>query len=579
MLDSVKSDNFLNTSRSSTSGLSGTEFSDTVSTLEAVGQLGRNFVPGLPTPATLELNSVAAPAVNTSAGTFAKQTLATDISQSLARESQTWQGGLLGIEAAPQQALPQRSARQRSTQSTLTQGQLNNAVGAFRVGASGKVKVDFLFDGDRREGELALFNLAGMSGLNRREFAKEAARRALSGGQNGRIVIKDQIQGAQFGGRLGEKSRSKGRAAATQTVSWRPGTRFGVMLVSNGTVAAARAGKATTLFSIAEMNPQGKTQIGKAAKNVYGMEASLFRNANADFNDVVFSINGASGKVTHLSRLLSPSKNWLKDADQPFLKAPKFTPTPGPIDPPKPIPPTPVSPKPPVVSPPRQGVISDISTNVSKFNPGSSESQIIASGAQKIVLGSQRIYIGTQQVSSINQNPIMRSFDSKNPKNNWTRTDIEKTGADGRGLGLLWSGKGLYGIFSVDGTQGTPSQDFRRATSGVQQNWLKSYGPGGGAKIAVIGQIDPSTGKLLKAAHLSAVLSSGKTNSLAVTDATVNRAGNIVIKAKSFFSPRRPDGRAMTRNPGDKSGSPFDYTLEITPDLTKVVRTSAKGWS
>ena len=73
------------------------------------------------------------------------------------------------------------------------------------------------------------------------------------------------------------------------------------------------------------------------------------------------------------------------------------------------------------------------------------------------------------------------------------------------------------------------------------KNWLKSFGAGGGKKIAVIGEIDPATGDLLRAAHLSAVLSSGATNSLSVNDISLNEAGNLVVSASSFSNPRRPD--------------------------------------
>ncbi|MEL7226267.1 MAG: hypothetical protein AAGL17_15860, partial [Cyanobacteria bacterium J06576_12] len=248
----------------------------------------------------------------------------------------------------------------------------------------------------------------------------------------------------------------------------------------------------------------------------------------------------------------------------------------GPVDPPKP--------NPPKSNPPKTGsggnsqVIRDISTAVAKFNGNSTQAQIIASGANSITIGSQTIYIGTEQVSSNNQNPILRSFDPKNPKNNWKRRDIETSGTDGRGYGLLWTGKSLYGVFSVDGTQ-NDGTDFRKAASGAQQNWLKSYGFGGGARIGVIGQIDPSTGKLLKAAHLSAITSSGRTNTLNISDATVNGKGNLVIKAKSFFSPRQPDGSAKEQKPGNNADSPFDYTVELTSDLSRVVKTTAPGWS
>ena len=204
------------------------------------------------------------------------------------------------------------------------------------------------------------------------------------------------------------------------------------------------------------------------------------------------------------------------------------------------------------------------------------ESDIQALGGPSITIDSQTIYIGYRQVSPNNQNPILVSFDSQNSDNNWVRTDYEVTGADSRGYGLFWSDSDLYAVFSIDGAQGTSSEDFRRASRDATQSWLRSYGSGGGAKISVIARIDPTTGELLDAAHLSALLSSGRSNTLVINDISVNASNNLVIQAQSFFSPRRPDGSALTQI--GSGSSPFDYTVEITPDLTRVVSTSAPGW-
>ncbi|NER32609.1 MAG: hypothetical protein F6J93_00765 [Oscillatoria sp. SIO1A7] len=210
------------------------------------------------------------------------------------------------------------------------------------------------------------------------------------------------------------------------------------------------------------------------------------------------------------------------------------------------------------------------------FSALTSEAAIAATKAQRLTIGTQTIYIGTDQKSTNNQNPIIASFDSANPANNWVRNDYETAGADGRGFGLFWDGTNLYGVFSIDGTQGTSSQDFRRATTGATQNWLKSYGSGGGAKVSVLARINPATGEMTEAAYLSALLSSGKSNTLTVTDISTNANGNLVVQAQSFFSPRNPDGTRMTQV--GSGSSPFDYTVEITPDLKTVVSTSAVGW-
>lgn len=224
-----------------------------------------------------------------------------------------------------------------------------------------------------------------------------------------------------------------------------------------------------------------------------------------------------------------------------------------------------------------QALPAEITSSTVKFAPGDSEEAIAATGAPSITIGTQTIYIGTWQKTSINQDPIIASFDSANSANNWVRTDYEMTGADGRGYGLFWDGDDLYSVFSTDGTQGSSSEDFRRAAADAQQSWLRSYGQGGGAKIAVVAKIDELTGEMTDAAFLSAVLSNDDSNSLVVNDLSVNSSGNLEASANSWFNPRNPNGSAMTKVGSE--GSPFDYTVEIVPDLSRVVSTSAVGWT
>ena len=101
---------------------------------------------------------------------------------------------------------------------------------------------------------------------------------------------------------------------------------------------------------------------------------------------------------------------------------------------------------------------------------------------------------------------------------------------------MCYSGSDVYAVFSVDGTQGTPSQDFRRVSSDNDQRWTRSYGQGGGAKVSVVARIDAATGGLKDAAYLSAVLNSGRSNTLNVTDISVNSAGNLVVESKIAFA-------------------------------------------
>ena len=219
----------------------------------------------------------------------------------------------------------------------------------------------------------------------------------------------------------------------------------------------------------------------------------------------------------------------------------------------------------------------EIASSVIKFTPSNTEAEIAAKGGPSIEIGTQTIYIGTWQKSSNNQDPIIASFDDTNPANNWVKTDYESTGADSRGRGLFWDGDDLYAVFSTDGTQGSSSQDFRRAASDAKQSWLRSYGQGGGRKISVVARIDELTGEMTDAAFFSAVLNSGKSNTLTVTDLSINSDNNLVVEAGAFFGPRNPDGSRMTQVDTTVS-TPFDYTVEITQNLEEVISTAAVGW-
>ena len=219
-------------------------------------------------------------------------------------------------------------------------------------------------------------------------------------------------------------------------------------------------------------------------------------------------------------------------------------------------------------------VISAINDDVSKFSPSSSEADIIASGAASVTFGETTLYIGTRQPTGQNQDPIIASF--TNGFKNWSRSNYETTGADGRGIGLLWDGlANLYAAFTVDGTQGTPSEDFRRFTA---DGWLPTYGAGGGAKASVLLKLDPTTGEAIPGAgtFIRSQLMSGQTN-------TVNPTGldlvdnQVVFFGESFFSPLRRDRSRMQPNSPNQD-SPFDYRVVFNSNLTEALDTEAIGW-
>jgi len=197
------------------------------------------------------------------------------------------------------------------------------------------------------------------------------------------------------------------------------------------------------------------------------------------------------------------------------------------------------------------------------------EAAVRALGGPSITVNNTTLYIGYEQVTSQNKDPRLVSF--TNGVRDWYRTDYEVTNDDGTGTGLVWDGTtdSLYATFTSTGTQGSADQDFREfATNG----WLPSYGQGGGAKVAVLARIDPTTGNVLDATFISAVLSSGNSNTVGVTGLGLE-GDNVIVSADSFFSPRRTDKTAMTST--GSGSSPFGYTIEFTPDLSTALRAEA----
>ena len=202
------------------------------------------------------------------------------------------------------------------------------------------------------------------------------------------------------------------------------------------------------------------------------------------------------------------------------------------------------------------------------FTCSDSQATIKAKGGPSVTFGTASIYIGYQQVSSINKNPRLVRFD--NGQRTWCKTDYEVTNDDGTGYGLIWDGGSvLYGVFSSTGTQGYPSQDFRRfATSG----WLTSYGKGGSRKVAVLARINPSTGTVANATFLSGMLTSGDSNSLTVTGLSWT-GSSLVVKANSWFAPRRSDRSRMNCS----GSSPFAQTITFAANLSSALQSTAVG--
>jgi subtilisin-like proprotein convertase family protein len=188
--------------------------------------------------------------------------------------------------------------------------------GYFTVGETGEVEVDFLFDGGKYRGELAIFSLEGMEEYEAgsRDFIQEAARRALSDSEEGYIVIRDRVEGARFSGHLGEdRDWNGGEYWGTKTLQMREGDRFGLMLVANSSVERVfnnPEGK-TPLFSLATANPDDMFHVGQIADvtgegNIFAMEDLESGHSwfDGDYNDLIFRVKGAEVEAIALDEVI-----------------------------------------------------------------------------------------------------------------------------------------------------------------------------------------------------------------------------------------------------------------------------------
>ncbi|MDJ0625073.1 MAG: hypothetical protein QNJ31_01745 [Candidatus Caenarcaniphilales bacterium] len=113
-----------------------------------------------------------------------------------------------------------------------TKGLRNNRseAGTFTAPANGKVSVDYLFDGGKHKGELALVSLEGLENLDRDsdEFRREVVKRAKSNSEKGRVVVSDPEMGARLdSGRLGKrKNFDKGDYKGNKEFQFKPNDKL-----------------------------------------------------------------------------------------------------------------------------------------------------------------------------------------------------------------------------------------------------------------------------------------------------------------------------------------------------------------
>jgi hypothetical protein len=216
-----------------------------------------------------------------------------------------------------------------------------------------------------------------------------------------------------------------------------------------------------------------------------------------------------------------------------------------------------------------------LSPDLYSFECTDDEVSISASGAARVSFGNTTIYVGGRQVAADNQDPRMTRFD--NGEQTWCLGNLETSGDDSRGYGLVWDGADtIYAVFSATGTQGEPIDDFRRL---AVNGWLSSYGPGGGARVAVLVRINLISGDPITATYLSARRGSdGNTNSLTVTGLEITTTGEVVVRAETNAFPRSTNPNVSIDCPA-YDGLVEDYTLVLSADLSTAISATAPSCS
>lgn len=173
--------------------------------------------------------------------------------------------------------------------------------GVFTVGESSEVGIDFLFDGGCYQGEVGIFSLEGIDAApGSKEFIHEAARRALSGSDEGHVVIRDRAEGAKFTGTPTEGNLDRGDYGGPVIVEMQAGDRFGILLTTNHTITEVYEGKDwDVMFSMVTKNSDNDLKLGQMVDVTGEGNTFVFEDldvdgrSDRDYNDIVLSIRGA----------------------------------------------------------------------------------------------------------------------------------------------------------------------------------------------------------------------------------------------------------------------------------------------
>lgn len=195
--------------------------------------------------------------------------------------------------------------------------------GVFTVGDTGKVSIDYLFDGGSYQGQLAIFSLSGLDqfDVGSDDWIQEVARRALSNSVLGHVVISDRTDAAKFHSQLSwEKDFNSGQYLGLRTFDMQANDQFGIMLVPNGTVQEFFVGKTDSalrpLFSLVAANPTKAFHLGQIADVTGNGSTFVFEDlrmdgrSDRDYNDIIFQVRGAVGQSANLEDFINSTKDW-----------------------------------------------------------------------------------------------------------------------------------------------------------------------------------------------------------------------------------------------------------------------------
>ena len=200
--------------------------------------------------------------------------------------------------------------------------------GVFQVTGNGEVGFDWLFDGGGYQGEMGIFSLDGMEAFDPEssDFIRESAQRVTSSSNLGHLVFSDRTEGAKFnGGFPRDGNHNSGEYLGTKTFEMRPGDRFGIMLVPNGTFQEVLedpdiGGAKRPLYSLATANPEDHFHVGQLAdvtgdgKTFVIEDLRVDTGSDEDYNDFIFRVEGAEGEAASLDGVIDPDFDWRDSA-------------------------------------------------------------------------------------------------------------------------------------------------------------------------------------------------------------------------------------------------------------------------